>query len=121
MNTINATIMEVLSENENGNAVVWLRLNCDNHPFPIYHKFYVGFLGDLYRIQFLIKNTKAINIDDLKGKSVRVIDNGEVRNYLIAIGSPSKNRFVDLKGDEFPVSERRIYWRYKLRELFTIH
>lgn len=109
MYTTDAIITDVIREE----TKVWLQLDFDNKEFPSHWEFNLATLRDIEKIFFLIKCTKAGTINGLKGKQVRVIDTEEVQNSLLAIGSPSKNKFIDLYGSEFPVSEKRLYRRYR--------
>lgn len=113
MLTKNATITNITLETGNANTVMWIQFECEDRPWPIYLKFQIWFLSEFEKVSFIMNTAKVRHYRDLIGKKVRVIDNEEERNYLIAIGHPSKNRFIDLHGSEFPVSERRIYWRYR--------
>ena len=108
MDTVNATITDIISRDNK----IWVQLRCYEKYFPLHFEFDVRNLNDLSKIMFLIKATKAGNVEGLKGKSVRIIDNENIQDSLIAIGSSYKDRFIDLYGSEFPTSEKRIYRRY---------
>lgn len=95
------------------NTKVWLQVTSESKAFPVHYEFDTSLLSDITRLMFLIERTKAKDIKDLLGKSVRIIDTEELNNSLIAMGDATKNKFVDLYGSEFPVSERRIYGRYR--------
>lgn len=112
MYTTDATITDIIV-NE---TKIWLQLNCNEKYFPLHYEFDVRMMNDLSKILFLIKVTKAGNIEGLRGKNVRVIDTEKIQDSLIAIGSNYKNRFIDLYGSEYPISEKRIYRRYLKKE-----
>lgn len=113
MFTANAIITDVIVDQTR----VWLQLSLEDKVFPVHYEFDVAMLNDLSKMLFLIKHTKASNIEDLRGKTVRVVDTEEVRNSLVAIGADSKNKFIDLYGDEYPISEKRLYRRYQKKQV----
>lgn len=93
---------------------IWVQLNCGTM-FPIHHTFSAGYLSDITRIEEILKFVKADNVKELAEKQVRVVIEEEgVLCKLLAIGATTKNKFIDLYGGEFPVSERRIFRRYEL-------
>jgi len=109
MITANAIVTNIIVDN----SKVWLEFKVEGKYFPVHYEFDVSLLSDLSKLMFLIKRTKAKNIEGLLGKNVRIIDNEQTCNSLVALGDISKNKFVDLSGSEFPVSERRLYRKYK--------
>lgn len=112
MQTKLAVITEIDTEYEQNK--IWMQLNCDT-PFPIHHTFTANYLSDFTRIQEIQRFIKADNVQDFVEKQVRVIIEQEgICFKTIAIGSSTKNKFIDLYGDEFPVSEHRIFRRYDL-------
>lgn len=112
---MNLTKEAIITDVSCHNGIVWIQLSYGK-TFPTNHEFNTKVLSDFEKVQFLIKVTKASDIEGLRGKSVRVIDRGEeVRNSLIAIGSCTKNQYIDLYGGEFAVSEKKIYKSHKLK------
>jgi len=109
LKTMTAVIQNVIV----GAESVWIQFCLEGKYFPVHHEFYVGVLSDITKLMFLLKHTKAGNVTELSGKQVRVIDTGDSYDSLRAIGSVSKNQFIDLYGGEFPVSEKKIYRRYE--------
>ncbi len=115
MQTRSAVITEVDVNYQQGwERKVWMQLNC-GATFPIHHVFFVDYLTDATRINEIMKFAKVKKVEDLVGKKVRVVvEQVGVYTRPIAIGSEKKNRFIDLSGGEFPVSERRVFIRHKL-------
>ncbi len=115
MQTRSAVITEVDANYQQGRErKVWMQLNC-GEAFPIHHVFSVDYLADATRIIEIMKFAKVKEMEDLVGKKVRVVvEQDGVYTRPIAIGSERKNRFIDLSGGEFPVSERRVFIRHKL-------
>lgn len=111
--TLEAEITEIQVDEHK--SYLWIKIVCSFKNFPIYVPFDLRYLDDFTRVQSIQNFTKSKDLDDLVGKQIRIIDCGdEERNSLVAIGSFSKNRFVAVSDDEFPVSEKRIYKRYGL-------
>lgn len=108
-----ATITDVDTEYKHNQ--IWMQLCCDT-PFPIQHVFIVNNLSDITRIHEIRKFIGVDNVKDFEGSQVRIIveSRGKIWYEVLAIGATHKNKFIDLYGDEFPVSERNIFIRYKL-------
>lgn len=109
MITANAIITDVIADS----LKVWIQFEIEGKYYPTHYEFNTSLLSDITRLMFLIERTKAKDVKDLIGKSIRVIDTEEIRDSLVAIGDNSKNKFVDLYGSEFPVRERKIYRKYE--------
>lgn len=92
---------------------VWIELKVLGKYFPVNHEFDTALWRDYSKVAFILDITRVKKLGDIKNKGVRVIVTEAINDSLIAIGDPLKNRFIDLQGDEFPVSERRINWRYR--------
>ena len=115
MQTRSAVITEVDANYQQGRErKVWMQLNC-GEIFPIHLALSVGSLADATRISEIMKFSKVKKVEDLVGKKVRVVvEQVGVYTRPIAIGSEKRNRFIDLSGGEFPISERRVFIRHKL-------
>lgn len=109
MYTADAIISDVI----NNCKKVWIQLDYDGRCFSSYHEFDLKYLKDVDDLMSLMKFTNSKEIEDLLGKYVRVIDNGDVRNSLVAIGSMSKDKFIALYLDSFPISEKKLYRKYR--------
>ena len=113
MITANATITDVRFNERK----LWIEFRVEGKYFPLHHEFNVGYLGDYYKVAAILDFTDSANFNNLKGKTVRVIDTEESHDSLIAIGHPKRNRFIDLhKVDDFTVWEKIIYWRYRKKK-----
>ena len=115
MQTRSAVITEVDANYQQGRErKVWMQLNC-GEIFPVHLVLSVGSLADATRISEIMKFSKVKKVEDLVGKKVRVIvEQVGVYTRPIAIGSEKRNKFIDLSGGEFPISERRVFIRHKL-------
>ena len=91
---------------------VWLKIKGKEE--IAYHEFDTSSLAQFYRLTFILDTTKAKSLDSIKEKSIRVIYTEGKEISIVAIGAPIDNKFVDLRTDELhPVSERKIYRRYR--------
>ena len=80
----------------------------------VYHEFDTSSLSQFYKLTFILDTTKAKSLDSIKEKSLRVIYSEGKEISIVAIGDPINNKFVDLQTEELhPVSERKIYRRYR--------
>lgn len=113
MYTALATITDVIVDGCN----IWIQICYDNRVFPAHHELNAGRLIDYERIAFLLKITKSKKIDELKGKTIRIIDNEQRERFLIAIGSDKKNKFIELYSTLNPTTEKGIYRRERVRSL----
>lgn len=93
---------------------IWIQLSCGTM-FPLNHLFKCEFLDDYTRVQEICRFMKTDDENELLHKQIRVIieQDGKISPKLIAVGSVQQNKFVDLYGGEFPVSERKVYRRYE--------
>ena len=112
MVTIDAIITDLIIDG----SKVWIQLMSDEKIFPLHYEFDTRYLSDITKLLFIVKKKKSKNVEDIKGKRVRIIDNECIQNSMIAIGSEKKNRFVDLYGSEAVMTEKGIYFKYKVKE-----
>ena len=111
MYTTNAIITDVISSQ----SKVWIQLKSENRYFPWNHEFNLSLAKDYLDLESLMSFTGVNKVADLLHKDVRVIDTEDNHDSLVAIGSISKNKFIALKLDMFPTSERKIYRKYRSR------